>query len=100
MDDLGRPKLRMRKHDINFGWFNQVAKRHGSASQERIQARMILDEAGQFYWPDLVQKQEEANGQIEISAGGQSVKVSNSRFSKLAKDVSKELTKNKSTQTN
>jgi hypothetical protein len=33
-DDLGRPKLKARKHDQQYGWFNEVAKRHGKASFE------------------------------------------------------------------
>ncbi len=53
-DDLGRPVIKMRKHDWEFGFFNIIAQRHGDFSQERIQAKRMMDEAGQFYWPDLV----------------------------------------------
>lgn len=53
MDDIGRPKLKLRKHDYEFGWFNAVAKRHGVHSLERHQAKQILDNAGQYYWPAL-----------------------------------------------
>lgn len=53
MDDLGRPQLKLRKHDIDVGWFSCIAQRHGAASLERIQAKSIMDNAGQFYWPDL-----------------------------------------------
>lgn len=28
-DDLGRPRLQMRPHDYDFGWFAIVAERHG-----------------------------------------------------------------------
>lgn len=52
-DDLGRPQIKLRKHDVEVGWFGVIAQRHGIASQERIQARQIMDNAGQFYWPDL-----------------------------------------------
>jgi hypothetical protein len=34
-DDCGRPKLKMRPHDWQFGGFNTIARRHGVASQER-----------------------------------------------------------------
>jgi len=54
-DYLGRPVLRLRKHDHEFGWFTVIAARHGPNSQERIQAKAIMDMHGQFYWPDLVQ---------------------------------------------
>lgn len=52
-DDLHRPLLKLRKHDVEIGWFDVVAARNGSSSQEQIQARKILDEHGQFYWPGL-----------------------------------------------
>lgn len=53
-DDLGRPVLKLRKHDFQFGWFTVIAHRHGEASQERQMAKVILDEAGQYYWPTLI----------------------------------------------
>lgn len=52
-DDIGRPKLKMRKHDYQFGWFSIVAVRHGLNSQECKQAQQIMDGAGQFYWPQI-----------------------------------------------
>lgn len=33
-DDLDRPKLKIRLHDVQIGWFNPVARRHGPASIE------------------------------------------------------------------
>lgn len=52
-DDLGRPKILLRDHDVEIGWFNIIAHRHASASQERIQAKQIMEQSGQFYWPEL-----------------------------------------------
>jgi hypothetical protein len=52
-DDIGRPKIVMRKHDFEFGWFTAVAARHGAHSMERQQAQEILCQAGQFYWPGI-----------------------------------------------
>jgi hypothetical protein len=52
-DYLDRPKLRMRKHDFDFGWFSIIAVRHGVNSVECHQAKAIMDNAGQFYWPDM-----------------------------------------------
>jgi hypothetical protein len=51
-DDIGRPKLRIRPHDIEVGWFLDVAERHGEASYEVAQARRIADDHGQllFGW--------------------------------------------------
>jgi hypothetical protein len=52
-DDLGRPRLRMRQHDVEFGWFKLVAQRNGASSQERIQAASMMEHSGQYFWPDL-----------------------------------------------
>lgn len=45
----GRPKLKMRDHDYEFGFFTEVAERHGRASQEVQQATRFVDIAGQVY---------------------------------------------------
>lgn len=52
-DNLGRPLIKLRKHDVEIGWFDIIALRHGKHSQERIQAKKLSDEVGQLYWPDL-----------------------------------------------
>lgn len=53
-DDLGRPMLKMRKHDFEFGWFARTAARYGEFSQERIQAReIVMDAMGQLLFPEL-----------------------------------------------
>jgi hypothetical protein len=52
-DDLGRPVLKMRKHDYEFGWFKSVAARHGPHSQERLQAAEIMCDSGQYFWPGI-----------------------------------------------
>jgi hypothetical protein len=53
-DDLDRPVLAMRKHDVEFGWFTVVAARHGEHSVERRQAKLIFDDHGQYLWPELL----------------------------------------------
>lgn len=53
-DDLGRPVLAMRKHDIEIGWFSAIAARHGKHSAECRQAKLIMDEYGQYLWPELL----------------------------------------------
>lgn len=50
-DDLRRPIIKIRPHDFQFGWFKVIAARHGIASQERIQAKAMMDDAGQYFWP-------------------------------------------------
>lgn len=38
LDCNGRPMVKMRLHDVNFGWFTSIAERHGAASMECKQA--------------------------------------------------------------
>lgn len=52
-DDLNRPLLTLRKHDVEVGWFNVIAERHQHNSTERIQAAQVMEAAGQLYWPAL-----------------------------------------------
>lgn len=52
-DDLDRPKLQMRPHDFQIGWFATIAHRHGIHSQERIQAAQMMEAAGQYFWPEI-----------------------------------------------
>lgn len=54
-DDLGRPKLKMRPHSAQFGWFYHIAERHGLASQECKQARQIAESTGSTLFPSLPQ---------------------------------------------
>ncbi len=48
-DDLGRPKLRLRLHDHQFGWFDVIAKRHGKASFEVKQLEEFVAGHRQMY---------------------------------------------------
>lgn len=48
-DAVDRPKLRIRKHDHQFGWFDIVAERHGDDSPEVRQARQLIAATGQLY---------------------------------------------------
>lgn len=49
-DSLDRPKLAMRRHDHQFGWFDDVAQRHGEASPEVRQANRLMESSGQLYF--------------------------------------------------
>lgn len=42
LDCRGRPKIGMRKHDYQFGWFSSIAERHGIASGEVQQANALF----------------------------------------------------------
>lgn len=56
VDDFGRPKLRMRKHDFEFGFFKAIAERHGRHSQEQILTRYMMEDAGQLLLPQMFVK--------------------------------------------
>jgi hypothetical protein len=49
-DVLDRPKLSMRRHDFQAGWFHEIAQRHGDASQEVRSAKQLMAGAGQLYF--------------------------------------------------
>jgi hypothetical protein len=50
-DQYDRPKLKMRPHDREFGWFDEVAQRHGAAAIEVQQAQQLATgDTGQVYW--------------------------------------------------
>jgi len=53
-DDQHRPLLKLRPHDIEFGWFKAIADRHAEASQEQMQAKRIYDAFGQSFFPQLM----------------------------------------------
>ena len=53
-DDISRPALKSKNHDIQIGWFDKVARRHGSDSMEIKQLQQLFnDEDGQTYLPFL-----------------------------------------------
>lgn len=72
-DDIGRPIIKLRPHDYEFGWFRVVAARHGSASQERKQARTMMEDSGQYFWGDLTA----ATATAASSSRMQSLEVAN-----------------------
>lgn len=49
-DALNRPKLRMRHHDHQLGWFDSIARRHGENSPEMLQAKQLLQQTQQLYF--------------------------------------------------
>lgn len=51
LDCRGRPKVGMRKHDAQFGWFTVIAERHGEASGEVQQARKLFALGEQIFFP-------------------------------------------------
>lgn len=54
-DAHGRPKLKMRPHDVQIGWFKEIAQRYGDDSMEVTQAHAIFDDHGQAFFPWLLE---------------------------------------------
>lgn len=52
-DDITRPRISMRKHDVEVGWFSVIAARHGTVGVERSQAAQIMKQYGQMFWPEI-----------------------------------------------
>jgi Putative phage metallopeptidase len=70
VDILDRPKLVMRKHDHQHGWFDEIAQRHGEASPEVRQARRLIESSGQLYFDfePTIQDQAQSNAGQKIPA--------------------------------
>lgn len=50
LDAYERPRLRLRHHDWDLGWFNSIAERHNQFSIEVQQARRLANESGKLYF--------------------------------------------------
>lgn len=51
LDSCGRPKLKMKHHDVELGFFSAVARRHGMASGEVHACRQLIGLQGEIYFP-------------------------------------------------
>lgn len=69
-DDLRRPIIKLRPHDHEFGWFREVAARHGAHSQERIQARKMMELSGQYFWPSMYEAEASAGRMRNLELTG------------------------------
>lgn len=91
-DDLQRPLIKLRKHDIEIGWFDIIALRHGAASLERTQAKSLADEVGQLYWPDLCGKLDSDGAGKLFERHGGMIQTHVQKFVKAIKDAGAEVT--------
>jgi hypothetical protein len=76
-DDLDRPKLRLRLHDHEFGWFDSIARRHGKASFE-VQQYERFQEAHQQLWMDFEDEKPQAGDAVMVVSGGRKRKFKDS----------------------
>lgn len=103
-DDLDRPKLRMRLHDHQFGWFDNVARIYRENAIEVQQASSFLRDVTrvQLYLPgfnvkeaiDVEHRPVADDGgrdglKVEISAGGKTVSTTLGDLKKVADNVKK-----------
>lgn len=58
-DVLGRPKLEMRMHDQQLGWFDEIAARHGEHSFEVMQAKELIEGSRQLYFDFMLHAEAE-----------------------------------------
>jgi len=54
LDSCKRPKIDLRKHDLQFGWFRHIAKTYGADSVECQQAETMMEEECQTFWPEIL----------------------------------------------
>ena len=62
VDTSKRPKLSLRKHDVQFGWFRDVAMRNGEDAVEVMQAKALIEGDAQTFWPQLLKEAAAARG--------------------------------------
>lgn len=94
-DDLDRPKLRLRLHDHEFGWFDSIARRHGAHSFEVQQYERFKNSEWQMHLPfdDKPQAGDrvpERDYTVTIEAGGKSASTKAGNLSKLADTIVKD----------
>ena len=56
LDTHGRPKIKLRLHDFQFGFFTAIAERHKEASLEVMAVTQLYQQAAQSYFPFLGQQ--------------------------------------------
>lgn len=56
IDDAGRPKLKIRKHDYQMGWFKTIAIRHKHNSPEVYQANLLWNSDAPIFFAKQVEK--------------------------------------------
>jgi Putative phage metallopeptidase len=94
-DDLGRPKIKMRKHDIEFGWFVEIAQEHKQDSIEVFQATQLVLSHKQtlfaFALEDRPLEPAQDASTVTIKAGdNEPVTITHAQFQKLSKKIKTE----------
>ena len=60
-DDAERPKLKIRKHDYQMGWFRDIALRHKENSPEVYQAQMLWQADATTFFSKVVEQTQQTS---------------------------------------
>jgi hypothetical protein len=55
-DDLNRPRLGMRKHDFQIGFFKETARVYGKDAPEVLTCRWMVETGGELLFPFMLEK--------------------------------------------
>lgn len=68
LDGNDRPRIRLRKHDVQLGFFSVIAQRHGEHSQEVIACRAMIENAATVFLPGFEFQAKPLPGQRKAKA--------------------------------
>lgn len=95
-DDAGRPQMKLRDHDYEFGFFGNIARRYGANSIEVQNLRRMFLHDGDSFIPGLTQTPEiaapgesdsEEENTVTISSGDVTVTTSGGALRRLAEKL-------------
>lgn len=89
LDCCRRPKVKMRLHDVDFGWFKVIAERHGAASMECKQASDLYIGGAQTFFAFIDQvkliesHEDKAKGAAKRFVDGTKRQIADSKISSV-----------------
>lgn len=63
-DDADRPKMRIRRHDHQHGWFDAVVRRHAQAAPEWMQWEQFEEKRTQLWLPYMEEVEDEEEEEL------------------------------------
>lgn len=88
-DDNDRPKLGLRLHDHEFGWFDSIARRHGKASFEVQQYEQFKKQTFFEFADSDRGRLTPTDFTVSISTGGKTVTTTPEQLGAVARNVAK-----------
>ncbi len=71
-DDCGRPKLKMRLHDVQLGVFDAIIRRHGKAS---LDAQMVAETAERYRQTVFAWGDDQVGGESAVPPGVEALEI-------------------------